>query len=128
MIFFSQPVRGSVDAGQPDPQQISSMLALVAAKEKQKQQQQQQQQQEQQQQQQQQQNSTGSPTSSCSTTTVCTPQQQNGGEKTPDTAKTPTKPNINVTTNPLDISLCAAVAQQTGPRNRRAPGELCGLS
>ncbi|XP_023246816.1 uncharacterized protein LOC106639394 [Copidosoma floridanum] len=105
--FFSQPVRGSVDAGQPDPQQISSMLALVAAKEKQR----------------------ASPPSSLAKPlepqTVIVgvqPAQCNGnagsnagspvdtkqassGSRSPTLANA--KPNINVTTNPLDISLCA---------------------
>ncbi|OXU29760.1 hypothetical protein TSAR_009606, partial [Trichomalopsis sarcophagae] len=109
--FFSQPVRGSVDAGQPDPQQISSMLALVAAK------------------------------NSCYSSIPNGPSQSpsNGclakvnGERSP-TESSPTstttssstgttaKPNINVTTNPLDISLCTPQTPSSAPGTRGGRG------
>ncbi|XP_031789421.1 probable serine/threonine-protein kinase nek3 isoform X3 [Nasonia vitripennis] len=109
--FFSQPVRGSVDAGQPDPQQISSMLALVAAK------------------------------NSCCSSIPNGPSQSpsNGclakvnGERSP-TESSPTstttssstgttaKPNINVTTNPLDISLCTPQTPSSAPGTRAGRG------
>ncbi|KAJ8687468.1 hypothetical protein QAD02_023262 [Eretmocerus hayati] len=119
--FFSQAVRGSVDAGQPDSLHISSMLALAAAKNTLK-------------------NSsnpitttmtttTMSPLTTASSTSTLKSQSQqpspvndmNGNvgdrspsqEKSPRGSVTPTsgKPNINVTTNPLDISLCASQTQ-----------------
>lgn len=142
--FFSTPVRGSVDAGQPDPQQLNSMLALVASKDKGSKS-----------------NLTTSNTSALATspknsqhgpqTEAGTQQQQTqltqpdkqlvsggitgGGTATKSSQKqqpTAGKPSINVTTNPLDMSLCGATppcgasAQNTNVTGRgrgRAAGE-----
>ncbi|XP_043286833.1 serine-rich adhesin for platelets-like isoform X2 [Venturia canescens] len=147
--FFSTPVRGSVDAGQPDPQQLNSMLALVASKDKGSKS-----------------NVTTSNTATLATspknsqhgpqTEAGTQQQQTqltqsdkqqvpggitGGGTTMTTTTstkssqkqqpTPGKPSINVTTNPLDISLCGATppcgggaqnANVTGRGRGRAAG------
>ncbi|KAK2576912.1 hypothetical protein KPH14_005533 [Odynerus spinipes] len=85
--FFSTPVRGSVDAGQPDPSQISSMLALVAAKEKQ--------------------NEKGGSGNVTANHTALVKVTQACDKATTETkhGSGQKKPNINVTTNPLDISL-----------------------
>ncbi|XP_033210869.1 serine-rich adhesin for platelets-like isoform X2 [Belonocnema kinseyi] len=111
--FFSTPVRGSVDAGQPDPKQINSLLALVAAKEKEK-----------------------SCTSPVNHITSNGPSRKNS-QSTPDKEKgsldakcnqKSVKPNINVTTNPLDISLCAqnSCNMQTSIVGTRTRGRTAG--
>ncbi|XP_008556531.1 uncharacterized protein LOC103577599 isoform X1 [Microplitis demolitor] len=115
--FFSTPVRGSVDAGQPDSNQLNSMLALIAAKENQS-------------------------TIEEETSNHITPanntiktmeslQQSverdkfNGGSV--GKMQKTSKPSINVTTNPLDISLCtpqppcAPTQQSTGTKGRCKP-------
>ncbi|XP_008556532.1 uncharacterized protein LOC103577599 isoform X2 [Microplitis demolitor] len=117
--FFSTPVRGSVDAGQPDSNQLNSMLALIAAKENQS-------------------------TIEEETSNHITPanntiktmeslQQSverdkfNGGSV--GKMQKTSKPSINVTTNPLDISLCtpqppcAPTQQSTGTKGRCKPPE-----
>lgn len=104
-----------MDAGQPDPSQINSMLTLMTTKEKQ--------------------NEKGASVNINSNHTslikITEPSEKNSNE-----AKHPVgqkKPNINVTTNPLDISLVGG--QQTScnaqtptgttnrGRGRSAPGE-----
>ncbi|XP_044587064.1 uncharacterized protein LOC123266732 isoform X3 [Cotesia glomerata] len=123
--FFSTPVRGSVDAGQPNSNQLNSMLALIAAKE----------------------NAstieeeTSNHINPASNTTVKSPEplqqsverdkSSNGGGSAGKMQKT-SKPSINVTTNPLDISLCAAqppceVTQpSTGSKGRCKPPGTSG--
>ncbi|XP_051166119.1 rhoGEF domain-containing protein gxcI-like isoform X2 [Leptopilina boulardi] len=92
--FFSTPVRGSVDAGQPDPNQINSLMSFVAAKEKEKE------------------NSCTSlvnyitSNESSRKNSQTTPELEKGAIDAKTNQKT-IKPNINVTTNPLDISLCS---------------------
>nr|XP_050851431.1 uncharacterized protein LOC127064437 isoform X1 [Vespula vulgaris] len=115
--FFSTPVRGSVDAGQPDPSQISSMLTLMATKEKQ--------------------NEKSALVNINSNHTslikITEPNEKNSNE-TKHTAGQK-KPNINVTTNPLDISLVGSqpscnAQTPTGTTNRSrgrsAPGGSAG--
>ncbi|XP_043487190.1 flocculation protein FLO11-like isoform X4 [Polistes fuscatus] len=103
--FFSTPVRGSVDAGQPDPNQISSMLALMATKEKQI--------------------DKGALVNVNSNHTSLTKVTQSCEKNCVDTKYNAEqkKPNINVTTNPLDISLVGGqtscnVQTPTGTTNR----------
>lgn len=117
IFIFSTPVRGSVDAGQPDPNQINSLMSFVAAKEKEKE---------------------NSCTSSVNYITSnessrknsqTTPELEKGAIDAKTNQKT-VKPNINVTTNPLDISLCSQTPCNTqtsivGTRGRgRTAGEL----
>ncbi|XP_024937752.1 uncharacterized protein LOC107264809 isoform X2 [Cephus cinctus] len=85
--FFSTPVRGSVDAGQPDPNQINAMLALVASKEKQ---------------------SVQVNHVNGSNAGKNVQQRTEGGKQDGERqiGKKMITANINVTTNPLDISLC----------------------
>ncbi|XP_026823763.1 uncharacterized protein LOC105276785 isoform X2 [Ooceraea biroi] len=85
--FFSAPVRGSVDAGQPDSADTrSSIRNLVAAQEKQSQ-------------------SRGGYATGGKVNST----QMNAMEKGPaDHKRSQKRPNINVTTNPLDISLIGA--------------------
>lgn len=94
-------MRGSVDAGQPDPNQINSLLSLVAAKERK--------------------NSTPG-NNSDSRNSQHAEGEKNGTESGKGDLNM-VKANINVTTNPLDISLCAGktppCAQgSTGSRSR----------
>ncbi|XP_014603249.1 PREDICTED: flocculation protein FLO11-like isoform X1 [Polistes canadensis] len=103
--FFSTPVRGSVDAGHPDPNQISSMLALMATKEKQI--------------------DKGALVNVNSNHTSLTKVTQSCEKNCVDTKYNAEqkKPNINVTTNPLDISLVGGqpscnVQTPTGTTNR----------
>lgn len=103
-----------MDAGQPDPSQISSMLTLMATKEKQ--------------------NEKSALVNINSNHTslikITEPNEKNSNE-TKHTAGQK-KPNINVTTNPLDISLVGSqpscnAQTPTGTTNRSrgrsAPGE-----
>lgn len=79
---LSTPVRGSVDAGQPDSADTrSSIRNLVAAQEKQ---------------------------NARAGYHVNSAQGANALEKTADHRRSQKRPNINVTTNPLDISLIGA--------------------
>ncbi|XP_048506407.1 uncharacterized protein LOC105694056 [Athalia rosae] len=112
--FFSTPVRGSVDAGQPDPNQINSLLSLVAANERK--------------------NSTTS-VNSAMKNSQRVKGEKNCSEFTGKGNQKAAKANINVTTNPLDISLCgggqtASCAQgSTGSRTRsRTPGGSGGTN
>ncbi|XP_011315199.1 uncharacterized protein [Fopius arisanus] len=88
---FSTPVRGSVDAGQPDPHHLNSMLALVAAKESMLQEE---------------------PAvinhinANSGLSRKNDAQIIGDGREKVKQAKGSAKPSINVTTNPLDISLC----------------------
>lgn len=113
--FFSTPVRGSVDAGQPDPNQINSLMSFVAAKEKEKE---------------------NSCTSSVNYITSnessrknsqTTPELEKGAIDAKTNQKT-VKPNINVTTNPLDISLCSQTPcnTQTSIVGTRGRGRTAG--
>ncbi|XP_023287636.1 flocculation protein FLO11-like, partial [Orussus abietinus] len=95
--FFSTPVRGSVDAGQPDANHINSMLSLVAAKERQN--------------------------ASESFNGISRIQQSSDKGTSESKSGQKNKPNINVTTNPLDISLCGGQPSctphgSTGSRGR----------
>ncbi|XP_034947311.1 mucin-4-like isoform X2 [Chelonus insularis] len=118
--FFSTPVRGSVDAGQPDPHQVNSMLTLLAAKER---------------------------ISSMEESKANHIDTRNDFKKESDLQVLEkdkiedscgkmlknAKPNINVTTNPLDISLCGSQSPcsttqpSTGTRgSRKIPGGSSG--
>lgn len=106
--FFSTPVRGSVDAGQPDPQHLNTLLSLIAKETTVEEE----------------------VIQNHINVTVVTKKNNNTQSFKRDrkSLKTPTKPSINVTTNPLDISLCNSqsenIAQSsTGARGRgRQPG------
>ena len=102
-----------MDAGQPDSNQINSLLALVATKEKEK---------------------------SCTSSVnhiKSNEQSRKNSQSTPDkencstdpkTNQKTAKPNINVTTNPLDISLCAQAPcnTQTSIMGARGRGKSTG--
>ncbi|KAF7988505.1 hypothetical protein HCN44_001078 [Aphidius gifuensis] len=101
--FFSTPVRGSVDAGQPDPQHLNTLLSLIAKETTVEEE----------------------VIQNHINVTVVTKKNNNTQSFKRDrkSLKTPTKPSINVTTNPLDISLCNSqsenIAQSsTGARGR----------
>ncbi|KZC12937.1 GTP-binding protein RAD, partial [Dufourea novaeangliae] len=76
--FFSTPVRGSVDAGQPDPDNLNSMLTLIVGKAHE---------------------DIGRSDRSYGLRNNASSSESKHGQR---------KPNINVTTNPLDISLAGA--------------------
>ncbi|XP_046738061.1 uncharacterized protein LOC124406627 [Diprion similis] len=106
--FFSTPVRGSVDAGQPDPNQINSLLTLVAAKERK--------------------NSTAGNNSGLKNSQR-SEGEKNGSESGKGNQKV-VKANINVTTNPLDITLCSGqtpsnAQASTGSRVRAGRAAEC---
>ncbi|XP_015126196.1 uncharacterized protein LOC107047847 [Diachasma alloeum] len=89
---FSTPVRGSVDAGQPDPHHLNSMLALVAAKESILQEE-------------------PAIINHINANSLVLSRKNDAqiigdGKEKAKQSKVSAKPSINVTTNPLDISLC----------------------
>ncbi|XP_068990142.1 uncharacterized protein [Neodiprion pinetum] len=107
--FFSTPVRGSIDAGQPDPNQINSLLTLVAAKERK--------------------NSTAGNNSGLKNSQR-SEGEKNGSESGKGNQKI-VKANINVTTNPLDITLCSGQTPsnaQTSTGSRVRAGRAAGAS
>ncbi|XP_063986496.1 uncharacterized protein LOC135167327 isoform X3 [Diachasmimorpha longicaudata] len=111
---FSTPVRGSVDAGQPDPHHLNSMLALVAAKDNALQEE-------------------PAVINHINANSVVLSRKTDAqiiveGKEKFKQSKPSAKPSINVTTNPLDISLCGPQPtcnsqSSAGARGRGRPPE-----
>lgn len=116
-MLYSTPVRGSVDAGQPDPQHLNSLLALVSANKSTLEEE----------------STTNHINANTTPVSRKNDTQISGDRDKSKQQKTTTKPSINVTTNPLDISLCGsqpACNTQTSASTRgrgRPPGNQGGL-